>query len=169
MKRIIILLLSLILAAFMVAATGCDTKNELVENSLRYNINTSEYSYADAIKGSFKIKVNEGIVTNVKFTVTGYDAKGKQLWSEDFNKYYKGLKPQSDPYAISFDYRYVYGSKRTSSVTLTEVKLIKENSNEWMGWTFGTVSTLATLAVIALFVVSKLKPKKEISSDNPET
>ena len=175
MKKILILLFSIMLSLIVFTVAGCVGANDVVKNSLEYDINKFTYynHVEDDIKGSFKIKANDGIVTNVKFTVKGYDANGNELWSESFYKVYKDLKAQDDSYDITF--RYTYNSsigtdkaEHTDSIAVTEIKIIKNTSNEWMGWTFGAVSAAATLAAIALFVISKLKSTSKPSSENPE-
>lgn len=163
MKKILVLFLSVILALFMVAAAGCNTANEYVDRSLKYNVDTNS-KYQDTIDGSFKIKVNSGIVVNVKFTVNGFDEHGNKLWSKNFDKYYRGFEPDDEPYEISFSSTYWYddyGPARTSYVTVSNIEIKKESTNEWMGWTFGTISAVATVAVVVLFVLSKLKSTKE--------
>lgn len=172
MKKIIILLFSVIMSLIAFTVAGCGGTNGIVENSLKYNIDT--YYSRDKVDGSFNINVNSGIVVNVKFTVTGYDQNNNKIWSENISKYYKGIEPDDSPYKISFSCGYYYDSsvdalKRTSYITVTEIKLIKENTNEWMGWTFGALSAVATFAVIALFVISKLNSISETSSENPES
>lgn len=170
MKKVLLLLLSVILTLFVVAAAGCNTANEVVDKSLKYNIDTR--TYWDDIDGSFKIKVNSGIVVRVKFTVKGFDGNSNQLWSRNFNYYYRGFEPQDDPHVITFSYSYYHEpestttpDKYTNYITVTGIEIIKETSNEWMGWTFGTLSAGATLAVIALFIISKLKSTNEMSSE----
>lgn len=175
MKKILVLLLSVILSVLLVATAGCGAKNEFVEDSLDYDI--ARRLAWDDISGSFKIKVRSGTVTDVKFTVKGYNNNGKEIWSKNFHQPCEDFDVQDDPYDIVFDYTHFYNNtnvapaNRTDSITVTEVKIIKENSNsnEWMGWTFGAISAAATLAVIALFVLSKLKSKSEASSENSET
>lgn len=173
MKKILVLLFSVILTLSIFTVAGCGSANSIVENSLEYDINTSTYLYYDDIDGSFDIKVNSGIVTKVKFTVKGYDKDGNELWKENIYKSYKGLEAQDKPYNITFYCSYYVGydsnSTRTNSITVTGVELINENSIEWMGWTFVAVSAVVTFAVIALFVVSKLKSTSETSSENPES
>ena len=169
MKRLLVLLFTVILSISVFAATGCGKANKVVDNSLNYQIKRA--SFYDDIDGSFKIKVNSGIVVNVKFTIVGLDSNGNELWSRNFDKFYRGFEPQNESYTIEFSCSYWYddyGPERTNSIYLTDVKLIKENSNEWMGWTFGAVSAAATAAVITFFVLSKLKSAKEESSKNSD-
>lgn len=173
MKKILVLLFSVILSLLVFTLTGCGKANEIVENSLTYNIDTNTYSNFDDIDGSFKIKIKRGKVANVKFTVKGFDSNGNELWSEDFDKYYRGLEPQDEPHTITFSYshRLDYNNapdERTTTITVTDIWLVKEKSNKWMGWTFGLASLGATANVIALFVLSKLKSTEENALENSE-
>lgn len=170
MKKILILLFSVLLAISVLTAAGCGNSNEIVENSLNYTINTRS-SLHDDVDGSFEIKVNSGIVRNVTFIVKGFDKNGNELWSKNFDNDYRGLKSQDDPYTIKFSCSYWYddyGPERTNTITVTDIRLIKENSNEWMGWTFGAVSALATAAVIAVFALSKKKLSQETPTEDSE-
>lgn len=170
MKKILVLLFSVLLAISVLTAAGCGNSNEIVENSLNYTINKRSSLYDD-VDGSFKIKVNRGIAVNVKFTVKGFDSNGNELWSRNFDQYYKGFDPQNESYTIEFSCSYWYddyGPERTNTITVTDIRLIKENSNEWMGWTFGAVSTVATAAVIAVFVLSKKKSLQETPTEDSE-
>lgn len=169
-KKIPVLLFSVILSLFVVAAAGCGKANEVVDKSLKYDIDI--ITYRDEVEGYFKIKVNSGIVVNVKFTVNGYDADGIILWTRNFDEYYNGLEPKDEPYIIEFTYSYptvLYDTEqRTNSITVTGIKLTVQKSNEWMGWTFGCVSALFTVVVITLFIISKLKSPNETTSENTE-
>lgn len=174
MKKLLVLIFSVLTFVLVFTAAGCGKANTTVENSLKYDINTT-LRYLDEIDGSFQIEVNSGVVTNVSFTVKGYDKSGNELWSRKFDQYYNGLEAQKDPHKISFSYSYYFYSydgtefdkkDRTNSIAVYDVKIKKAPSNEWMGWTFGSVSAACTLVVITLFVLSKIKPEKETSLEN---
>ena len=172
MKKIFVLLVTVIFSLSAFTMAGCGRKNHIVEHSLTYNIEVSKYLVNEVIDGSFKLKVDSGIVIYVEYTVTGYDNYGNELWSQKFKNYYRGLEAQADPHEITFSYNYFHPESTgqlTNSVTVTDLKLKKQNSNEWMGWTFGAVSAVATVAVIALFVVYKLKSTSDKSSENTES
>lgn len=168
MKKILVLLFSVLLSISVFTAAGCGDANEIVENSLKVNISTYSAIY-DEIDGSFEIKVNSGTVRNVTFIVKGFDRNGNELWSKNFDNDYSGLKSQDDPYTIKFVYSYIPEYERTNSITVTKIKIKKEKgSREWMGWTFGAVSAVATAAVIAVFALSKKKLSQKTPTEGSE-